>query len=75
MERHLPGSDTTIGGVSPDSGMAITGPSDKLGAEYIRVQDADEVWQHAGTTVPLASPTNDSFISLACEALRKQMGF
>jgi carboxyl-terminal processing protease len=73
MERHLPGSDTTIGGVSPDSGMAITGPSDKLGAEYIRVQDADESWQFAGTTIPLASPANDSFISLACSELRKRI--
>ncbi|MBK7140808.1 MAG: S41 family peptidase [bacterium] len=73
MERHLPGSDTTIGGVSPDSGMAITGPSDRLGKEYIRVQDTDDSWQFAGTTIPLATPTNDSFISLAVDALRKRI--
>ncbi len=73
MERHLPGSDTTIGGVLPDSGLEMTASQAELATEYVRVMDADQVWQYAGTTIPLASPKTDSFVAKACEELRKWM--
>ncbi len=73
MERHLPGSDTTIGGVYPDSGLEMTASQADLATEYVRVMDADQMWQYAGTTIPLASPKSDSFVARACEELRKRM--
>ncbi len=70
IERHLAGSDSTIGGVWPDSGMSIALTPEQSAAVSETLASADGLVGRSHATIASPSRATDVELRRACDVLR-----